>query len=117
MLDLLIEIPMQIGVDSFVETVVGSGRSPGELGADRVRELLEEVELADSAGVSRITLMMSGGPLPHARMLHSIELLGAKVGPAVRDMARSMSKVKHTILLNNGQPLTTTGRRITSDNC
>jgi probable LLM family oxidoreductase len=42
---------MQIGIDSFVETIVGSGRSPGELGAERVRELLEEIELADRVGV------------------------------------------------------------------
>lgn len=42
---------MQIGIDSFVETIVGSGRSSGELGAERVRELLEEIELADRVGV------------------------------------------------------------------
>ena len=35
-------------------------------------------------GVSRITLMMSGGPLPHDKMLRAIDLLGADVGPAVR---------------------------------
>jgi probable LLM family oxidoreductase len=34
-------------------------------------------------GVSRITLMMSGGPLPHAGMLQAIELLGTKVRPMV----------------------------------
>lgn len=84
---------MQIGVDSFVETVLVSGLSPGELGAERVRKLVGEIELADRVGVSRIMLMMSGGPLLQARMLHSIELLGAKVGPAVRDLARSMSNV------------------------
>jgi probable LLM family oxidoreductase len=38
---------MQIGIDSFVETVTGTGRPEGELGVQRVRELLEEVELAD----------------------------------------------------------------------
>jgi probable LLM family oxidoreductase len=42
---------MQIGIDSFVETVVGSGRAPGELGADRVRDLLAEIELADRVGI------------------------------------------------------------------
>jgi probable LLM family oxidoreductase len=40
-------IVMQIGIDSFVETVLGSAQSPGALGAERVRELLEEIELAD----------------------------------------------------------------------
>ena len=30
---------------------MGSGRPPGELGAERVRELLEEIELADRVGV------------------------------------------------------------------
>jgi len=34
-------------------------------------------------GVSRITLMLSGGPLPHAKMLHALELLGTQVKPLV----------------------------------
>ena len=34
-------------------------------------------------GVSRFTLMMSGGSIPHAAMLHSIHLLGTGVGPQV----------------------------------
>jgi probable LLM family oxidoreductase len=42
---------MQIGIDSFVETTLASGRAPGELGAERVRQLLEEIELADRTGV------------------------------------------------------------------
>jgi len=42
---------MQVGIDSFVETTLGSGRSPAELGSQRVRELLEEIELADRVGV------------------------------------------------------------------
>jgi probable LLM family oxidoreductase len=42
---------MQVGIDSFVEVPVGSGSSPAELGSQRVRELLEEIELADRVGV------------------------------------------------------------------
>jgi len=42
---------MQIGIDSFVETPLGSGRAPGELAAERVHQLLEEIELADRTGV------------------------------------------------------------------
>jgi len=42
---------MQIGIDSFVETTLNSGRNPGELGAERVRELLAEIELADRVGL------------------------------------------------------------------
>ncbi len=38
-------------------------------------------------GVSRVSLMMSGGPIPHAGMLRSIELLGTAVKPAVRELA------------------------------
>jgi probable LLM family oxidoreductase len=34
-------------------------------------------------GVSRVSLMMSGGPIPHAGMLRSIELLGTAVKPAL----------------------------------
>jgi len=42
---------MQVGIDSFVETVLGSKQPRGELGAQRVRELLEEAELADRSGI------------------------------------------------------------------
>ncbi len=34
-------------------------------------------------GVSRVSLMMSGGPIPHAGMLRSIDLLGTAVKPAL----------------------------------
>ena len=36
-------------------------------------------------GVSRVSLMMSGGPIPHAGMLRSIELLGTAVNPALAE--------------------------------
>jgi probable LLM family oxidoreductase len=42
---------MQIGIDSFVETVVGSAQAPGALGTQRVSELLDEIELADRVGL------------------------------------------------------------------
>lgn len=42
---------MQIGIDSFVETTLATGRAPGELGAERVHQLLAEIELADRTGV------------------------------------------------------------------
>jgi len=38
-------------------------------------------------GVERISLMMSGGPLPHAKMLQAIELLGTQVRPLVNKPA------------------------------
>jgi hypothetical protein len=38
--------------------------------------------------------MMSGGPLPHAAMLHSIHLLGTGVGPQV-----------HGIVSQNATPM------------
>lgn len=34
-------------------------------------------------GVSRVSLMMSGGPIPHAGMMRSIDLLGTAVKPAL----------------------------------
>jgi probable LLM family oxidoreductase len=42
---------MQIGIDSFVETVAGGGRSPAEIGQERVAQLLKEIELADRVGL------------------------------------------------------------------
>ncbi|HEY4010344.1 MAG TPA: LLM class flavin-dependent oxidoreductase [Acidobacteriaceae bacterium] len=41
---------MRIGIDSFVE-MQADGRSAGELGRERVGQLLEEMELADRAGL------------------------------------------------------------------
>jgi probable LLM family oxidoreductase len=42
---------MEIGIDSFVEILPSEGASPAELGQKRVRELLQEVELADRVGL------------------------------------------------------------------
>lgn len=42
--------------------------------------------ISDSlGGVSRVTLMMSGGPISHDKMLRAIELLGTEVKPRVED--------------------------------
>jgi probable LLM family oxidoreductase len=46
--------------------------------ARKMRRVSEEL-----GGVSRVSLMMSGGPLPHAKLLRAIELLGTKVRPLV----------------------------------
>jgi hypothetical protein len=44
--------------------------------------------ISDSlGGVERISLMMSGGPLPHAKLLHAIDLLGTAVRPLVNPKA------------------------------
>jgi probable LLM family oxidoreductase len=37
-------------------------------------------------GISRFDLKYSAGPLPHANLMHAIELYGTKVAPMVRDM-------------------------------
>jgi probable LLM family oxidoreductase len=37
-------------------------------------------------GISRFHLKYSAGPLPHEKLMHSIELYGRKVAPMVRDM-------------------------------
>src|SRR5580704_9458656 len=42
---------MEIGIDSFVEIVPGEEVSAAEQGQKRVRELLQEVELADRVGL------------------------------------------------------------------
>ena len=40
-------------------------------------------------GISRMTLMLSGGPIAHSRVMRSIELLGTRVAPVVRkELAR-----------------------------
>lgn len=42
---------MQIGIDSFVESMPDSNRSAGEIGRERVGQLMEEIELADRVGL------------------------------------------------------------------
>ena len=42
---------MQIGIDTFVEVKPEPGHSPAQVGAERVRQMLEEVELADRVGL------------------------------------------------------------------
>ena len=42
---------MQIGVDTFVEVKAEPGQNLPQLGAERVREVLSEVELADRVGL------------------------------------------------------------------
>ncbi|MBV9873262.1 MAG: LLM class flavin-dependent oxidoreductase [Verrucomicrobia bacterium] len=42
---------MQIGIDSFVETSLGPAHRGAPNGAERVRDLLEEIELADQVGL------------------------------------------------------------------
>ena len=42
---------MQVGIDTFVAALPGAESAAGELGTLRVRQMLEEVELADRSGV------------------------------------------------------------------
>src|SRR5579875_2593047 len=42
---------MQIGIDTFVEILAEPGRNLGQIGAERVQQMLEEAELADRVGV------------------------------------------------------------------
>lgn len=49
---------------------------------DRVGEKIESIR--DTLGLDRFMLHTSVGTLPHEQVLHSIELLGAKVAPRLR---------------------------------
>jgi hypothetical protein len=42
-------------------------------------------------GVSQVSLMMSGGPLSHDKMLHAIALLGSEVRPRVQEEAAALA--------------------------
>jgi probable LLM family oxidoreductase len=61
----------------------------GELGAYAIGDPQTVAKklwhISDSlGGVEGISLVMNGGPLPHAKVLHAIELLGTKVRPLVQ---------------------------------
>ncbi|HVG26527.1 MAG TPA: Atu2307/SP_0267 family LLM class monooxygenase [Acidobacteriaceae bacterium] len=57
-----------------------------ETAAAKLRHIGESL-----GGVSRVTLMMSGGPLAHAKMLRAIELLGTVVRPKVQEGAPALA--------------------------
>ena len=42
-------------------------------------------------GISRLTFQMSVAALPHAKLMHAIELLGTRVAPLVRTALASDS--------------------------
>lgn len=78
---------MQIGLYTFAEISkeprTGHTIAPGR----RLRDLMEEIELADQVGLDvfgRFLAQLTVGPMPHDRVLHGIELLGTVVAPAVR---------------------------------
>jgi probable LLM family oxidoreductase len=62
--------------------VVGSP----ETAAKKLRHISDSL-----GGVSRVTLMMSGGPLAHDRMLRAIELLGTEVKPRLEEAVTAVA--------------------------
>jgi probable LLM family oxidoreductase len=57
--------------------------------------ITEKILSIDEAlgGISRISIQLTPGTLPHAKVMHAIELLGAHVAPMVRKEAGSYSAV------------------------
>jgi hypothetical protein len=57
------------------------------------RTVIDELLLINEAlgGIERLSFQMSIASLPHAKRIHAIELLGAKVVPSVRDDSRAVS--------------------------
>jgi probable LLM family oxidoreductase len=55
--------------------------------------LYENEELG---GISRLTIQLTSGTLPHAKVLHAIELLGTRVAPLVRKGLESSKQIKGT---------------------
>jgi alkanesulfonate monooxygenase SsuD/methylene tetrahydromethanopterin reductase-like flavin-dependent oxidoreductase (luciferase family) len=50
-------------------------------------------------GISRMTILLNGGVIPHRKAMHAIELLGTRVAPVVRKELASLvgSKSQHQI--------------------
>jgi len=62
-----------------------NGSSQGAL-ADKVLSISEVL-----GGIERLSFQMSIASLPHAKRMHAIKLLGAKVAPAVREHLLAVS--------------------------
>jgi len=99
---------MEIGVYTFAETTPDPRTGQTISAAQRLRDLIEEIELADQVGLDvfgvgehhrpidkilhehelfgnqRFLIQFSVGTMPHAKILRSIELLGTEVAPVVR---------------------------------
>jgi hypothetical protein len=54
--------------------------------ADKVLSISEVL-----GGIERLSFQMSIASLPHAKRMHAIKLLGAKVAPAVREHSLAVS--------------------------
>jgi len=71
-------------------TRAGFDAQRGPLGALLIGnpdEVVEKIIRHSEAlgGISRITFQMNASSLPHAKLMHAIELLGARVAPALRE--------------------------------
>jgi hypothetical protein len=55
-----------------------------ESGAEKILRVNESL-----GGISRLTFQMSVAALPHAKLMHAIELLGTRVAPLVRSALAS----------------------------
>jgi probable LLM family oxidoreductase len=62
------------------------------------KQVVEKILHIDEAlgGISRITMQMSPGTLPHAKGMRGIELLGTEVAPRVREQFASIHAKKRT---------------------
>lgn len=112
---------MQVGIDSFVGAISGPESAAGELGALRVQQLLEEVELADRTGVdvfgigehhrveyiasSPVTLLAAG-----AARTEKIRLTSAVTVLSSDDPVRVFQQFSTLDLISNGRAEIVVGR-------
>ena len=73
------------------------GRFDAQLGPEGALLIGEPDEVVDKilrhdealGGISRLTFQMNASSLPHGQLMRSIELLGTRVAPAVRNALAS----------------------------
>ena len=92
----------EIGITTFAETYPEVGVATARGHGRRLREVVEEAQLADEVGLDvygvgehhredfaasapAVLLHISMGTMPHEKVLRSIELLGREVAPIVRE--------------------------------
>jgi hypothetical protein len=76
---------LQLGVDSFAASIPDP--ITGALIIGDAETVIQKILYINEAlgGISRITFQMGVSTLPHAKMLHAIEVLGERVSPMVRE--------------------------------
>jgi hypothetical protein len=83
-----------IAPHSPAKVSIRAARGPtGALLVGDPESIAEKILSEDEAlgGISRMTVLLNGGTIPHSKVMHAIELLGTRVAPIVKKELATVS--------------------------